>query len=131
MDLGDGDYSAVAAPAAPAAAGSGGGAASLLDDGLGGLEALLGSPAAAAGGGTSNGASSSGPSLALTPGFKLMPGVFQERWRGLAPYEQYVDSLNMATVAALGANSHKDFTTHMSQANIATMASGGQPPMYK
>lgn len=116
---------------APAAAGGSGGgaAASLLDDGLGGLEALLGPPAAAAAS-PSNGASS-GPSLALTAGFKLMPGVFQERWRNLAPVEQYAEALNMATVAAMAANGHKDFCAHMGQANVSTMASGGQPPAYK
>jgi hypothetical protein len=103
---------------------------SLLDDGLGGLEALLGPPAAAAP--ASNGApGSAGPSLALTAGFKLMPGVFQERWRNLAPTEQYADSLNMATVAAMAANGHKDFCAHMGQANVSTMASGGAPPVYK
>jgi len=60
-----------------------------------------------------------------------MPGVFQDRWRHLAPTEQYADALNMATVAAMAANGHKDFCTHMSQANISTMASGGQAPLYK
>lgn len=92
------------------------------------MEALLGPPVAAAA--PSNGASS-GPSLSLTPSFKLMPGVFQERWRNLAPAEQYTESLNMATVAALAANGHKDFGAHMGQANVSTMASGGQPPVYK
>lgn len=106
---------------------------SLLDGGLGGLEALLGPATAAAPvTGTSNGApSSAGPSLALTAGFKLMPGVFQERWRNLAPTEQYADGLNMATVAAMAANGHKDFCAHMGQANVSTMASGGAPPVYK
>ena len=69
--------------------------------------------------------------FSLTPGCKLMPGVFQEKWRGLPPAHQYSDSLNMATVAALAANNHKDFCAHMGQAHISTMASGGQPPMYK
>lgn len=121
------------AGAAAAGGGGGGGGLSLLDDGLGGLEALLGPAAAAAPAtGTSNGApSSAGPSLALTAGFKLMPGVFQERWRNLAPTEQYADGLNMATVAAMAANGHKDFCAHMGQANVSTMASGGAPPVYK
>jgi hypothetical protein len=99
----------------------------LLDDGLGGLDALLGPPAAPA---SSNGANS-GPSLALTAGFKLMPGIFQEQWRKLNAVQQYTEGLNMATVAALAANGHKDFCSHMGQANISTMASGGQPPMYR
>jgi hypothetical protein len=132
LDLGDDDFASPAPLSAAAGGGGGGGRAasglSLLDDGLGGLEALLGPPAPAAAG-TSNGSGGSG--LALSPGFKLMPGVFQERWRGLAPCEQYVESLNMASLAALAANGHKDFCTQMGQAHIATMASGGQPPMYK
>jgi hypothetical protein len=69
--------------------------------------------------------------FSLSPGCKVMPGVFQEKWRGLPPAHQYSDSLNMATVAALAANNHKDFCAHMGQAHIMTMASGGQPPMYK
>jgi hypothetical protein len=69
--------------------------------------------------------------LQLSPGFKLMPGVFQERWRALAPAKQYVDSLNMATVAVLAANGHKDFCGHVGRANVYTMASGGAAPMYK
>lgn len=91
---------------------------------------MLGPPAAAAAAAPSNGARS-GPSLGLTAGFKLMPGVFQERWKSLAPTQQVADSYNMATVAAMAANGHKDFCSHMGQANIYTMASGGQPPAYK
>jgi len=34
-------------------------------------------------------------------------------------------------VAALAANNHKDFCSHVGQANIQTMACGGQPPVYK
>jgi hypothetical protein len=101
----------------------------LDDDDFGGLDSLMG------GLGGLGSSSSNGPGqqqqLQLSPGFKLMPGVFQERWRALAPAEQYVDSLNMATVAALAANGHKDFCGHVGQANVYTMASGGAAPMYK
>lgn len=140
LDLGD-DLapSTSAAPSAGGASvqGSGGGAASgstgglaglLDDDGLGGLVSGLDSLMGPAG---SNGGVQQPAGLQLSPGFKLMPGVFQERWRGLAPAEQYVDKLNMATVAALGANNHKDFCAHVGQANVFTMACGGQAPMYK
>jgi hypothetical protein len=116
-----------AAAAAGPGSGGGGGGFSLLDDGLGGLDALLGPTAVPA---SSNGANS-GPSLALTAGFKLMPGIFQEQWRKLNAVQQYTEGLNMATVAALAANGHKDFGSHMGQANVSTMASGGQPPMYR
>lgn len=34
-------------------------------------------------------------------------------------------------VAALAANNHQDFCAHVAQAHIQTMASGGQPPVYK
>lgn len=118
---------AAAAAAGPGSGGGGGGGFSLLDDGLGGLDALLGPPAAPA---SSNDANS-GPSLTLTAGFKLMPGIFQEQWRKLNAMQQYTEGLNMATVAALAANGHKDFCSHMGQANVSTMASGGQPPMYR
>jgi hypothetical protein len=108
------------APSAAAAAGGGGGG--LLDFDLGDFGS---SPAAAA-------APPPAPvGFSLQQGFKLMPGVFQERWRGLAPCHQYSDTLNMATVAALAANNHQDFCAHMGQAGINTMASGGQAPAYK
>lgn len=115
-----------AAAAAGPGSGGGGGGFSLLDDVLGGLDALLGPTAAPASNGANN-----GPSLALTAGFKLMPGIFQEQWRKLNAVQQYTEGLNMATLAALAANGHKDFCLHMGQANVSTMASGGQPPMYR
>lgn len=34
-------------------------------------------------------------------------------------------------MAALAANNHRDFCAHVAQANLVTMASGGQPPAYK
>lgn len=86
------------------------------------LDLDLGAPTASSGGGSS---------LSLNPTAKVMPGLFQERWRSLPPAHQYSDTLNMATVAAFAANQHKDFCAHMAQANIMTMASGGQPPMYR
>lgn len=134
LDLGDEGPSSSAASArgAPSSAGGSavgsGGGAMLLDD-LGGLDSLLGPSTGA------NGAmrvqQSQQPQLQLSAAFKLMPGVFQEKWRALSPSEQYVDSLNMASVAALAQNNHKDFCAHMGQANILTMACGGAPPMYK
>lgn len=130
LDLDDvGSSSSAAASAGGAAAsagGSAGGAAALLDD-LAGLDSLL-----TASTGSNGGVGLQQPQqLQLNAGFKLMPGVFQEKWKALGPAEQYVESLNMATVAALAQNSHKDFCAHVGQANVLTMACGGAPPMYK
>jgi len=86
--------------------------------------------------GTANGAGAGAGSstlggLALVRGPKLMPGVFQERWKALPAAANYTEALNMATVAAMGINNHKDFTGHLAGAGIATMASGGAPPQYR
>ncbi|KAF6256499.1 adaptin N terminal region-domain-containing protein [Scenedesmus sp. NREL 46B-D3] len=135
LDLGDDAPSSVSSSAggaaAPAAAAAGLGGL-LDDDGLGGLDSLMGGLGGLGGSSSSNGlGQQQQQQLQLSPGFKLMPGVFQERWRGLGPAEQYVDSLNMATVAALAANGHKDFCGHVGQANVYSMACGGAAPMYK
>ena len=57
---------------------------------------------------------------------------FQDQWRALSPVHQYEEELSSATVAALVApGGHSDFSQHMAQAYIMTMASGGQPPQLK
>jgi hypothetical protein len=71
------------------------------------------------------------PLTLASPQCKLAPAAFQEAWRGLPPAQQHLESLSPATVAALAASGHKDFCAHMQQAHIMTMASGGQPPMYR
>lgn len=74
---------------------------------------------------------SSLPQLQLNPQAKISSPAFQEKWRTLPPIQQYTESLSAATVSAFPVNNHKDFTQHMTQAYIMTMASGGQPPLYR
>lgn len=69
--------------------------------------------------------------LPQTQQARLAPAAFQEKWRSWEAVHQYSEPLSSATVSAMSANGHKDFTQHMTQAYIQTMASGGQPPQYK
>lgn len=71
------------------------------------------------------------PELMLNAQAKVGPSAFQERWKALQAAHSYSVGLSGATVDAMGANGHRDFTQHMAQAYIMTIASGGQPPMYR
>lgn len=65
------------------------------------------------------------------PQARLGSGPFQAQWKALAVSHTYQEVLSPATVTALAANNHRDFCSHMTQAYINTMASGGTPPTYK
>ena len=62
---------------------------------------------------------------------KVAADVFQEVWKSLQPVHQYSEALSPETLDAMAANQHKDFSVHMMQAYIQTIANGGQPPLYK
>eukprot|EP00195_Chlamydomonas_chlamydogama_P008244 CAMPEP_0202904088 /NCGR_PEP_ID=MMETSP1392-20130828/27835_1 /ASSEMBLY_ACC=CAM_ASM_000868 /TAXON_ID=225041 /ORGANISM="Chlamydomonas chlamydogama, Strain SAG 11-48b" /LENGTH=846 /DNA_ID=CAMNT_0049591569 /DNA_START=246 /DNA_END=2786 /DNA_ORIENTATION=+ len=111
--------------AVPQAAGGGGGMLMDLGDMLGGL----GMPSSAAP--SHPPTSSSAPELRLNSQARISSAVFQDNWKSLPAVHQYTERLSPATIAAMSANSHKDFCQHMTQAYIMTMASGGQPPTFK
>lgn len=54
-----------------------------------------------------------------------------QAWSALPVAHQQAGSLSPATVAALPASGHADFTQHMQQAYIKCAAAGGQHPAYK
>lgn len=96
-----------------------------LDDLLGGLGGGPPQQQAAADGG------GGAVEMVLAPQAKLPPAVFQDHWRTFPVAHQYTDTINQETVAALASNGHKEFSQHMMQGYINTMASGGQPPQFK
>lgn len=109
-----------AAPARPVA--------DYIDDLLGGGG---GSQHTNGGAASSAGPSSHQPQLQLNSQARLGAGPFQAQWKALAVSHAYQEVLSPATVSALASNNHKDFCSHMTQAYINTMASGGAPPNYK
>jgi hypothetical protein len=62
---------------------------------------------------------------------RVLPAAFQEEWKRLPPAHNSTLSVSPATVAAITANNHRDFTQHMTQAYIHTIASGGQAPSFR
>mmetsp|Transcript_32786 Transcript_32786/g.83214 ORF Transcript_32786/g.83214 Transcript_32786/m.83214 type:complete len:924 (-) Transcript_32786:319-3090(-) len=110
-------------PGAAAHAGGAGFGGGLLDDfDLGSLGAPAPAPAPAR---------PAVPELHLNPSARVSPAVFQDKWKSLPVAHTQQDALTPATLAALAANAHKDFTAHVAQAYIQTIASGGQQPTYK
>ncbi|PNW83556.1 hypothetical protein CHLRE_05g234667v5 [Chlamydomonas reinhardtii] len=85
-----------------------------------GLDGLGGAPAAAA-----------PQELVLNPKARVSPGEFQAEWKRLPSAHSSSLSVSSANVAAITANNHRDFTTHMTQAYIHTIASGGQSPNFR
>ncbi|EFJ51657.1 hypothetical protein VOLCADRAFT_56821 [Volvox carteri f. nagariensis] len=71
------------------------------------------------------------PELVLNPKARVAAGAFQEEWKRLTPAHCSTLSVSPATVAAIVANNHRDFTQHMTQAYIHTIASGGQAPSFR
>ncbi|GIL71417.1 hypothetical protein Vretimale_2716 [Volvox reticuliferus] len=69
--------------------------------------------------------------LALNPKARVTAASFQEEWKRLPPAHSSTLSVSPATVAAITANNHRDFTQHMTQAYIHTIASGGQAPSFR
>eukprot|EP00798_Chlamydomonas_sp_ICE-L_P024470 gene24470-10074_t len=67
----------------------------------------------------------------LDPKALLSPPAFQERWKAMYPVHQYSQPVAAEVIQMMASNNHRDFTSHMSQASIMTMASGGSPPQYK
>ncbi len=61
----------------------------------------------------------------------LAPPAFQERWKAMYPVHQYSQAVAAEVIHMMASNNHRDFTAHMGQASIMTMASGGSPPQYK
>ncbi|KAK9826712.1 hypothetical protein WJX81_000377 [Elliptochloris bilobata] len=119
----------VAAPAPPAAAG---GDLLGLSDLLGGGGGGGGAAAAAAiGPGLGPPQPPPSPSLALAPAPVLAPADFQARWVAMPVAARFTHGLPPATLAAVEANAHQDFCQHAAARGIATMASGGAPPMYR
>eukprot|EP00198_Chlamydomonas_reinhardtii_P011332 XP_001700669.1 beta-4-adaptin [Chlamydomonas reinhardtii] len=62
---------------------------------------------------------------------RVSPGEFQAEWKRLPSAHSSSLSVSSANVAAITANNHRDFTTHMTQAYIHTIASGGQSPNFR
>ncbi|GLC44199.1 hypothetical protein PLESTB_000752500 [Pleodorina starrii] len=69
--------------------------------------------------------------LVLNSKARVTPAAFQEEWKRLPPAHSGTLSVSPATVAAITANNHRDFTQHMTQAYIHTIASGGQAPSFR
>ncbi|GLI59252.1 hypothetical protein VaNZ11_001098 [Volvox africanus] len=69
--------------------------------------------------------------LLLNPKARVTAASFQEEWKRLPPAHSSTLSVSPATVAAITANNHRDFTQHMTQAYIHTIASGGQAPSFR
>ncbi|GIL46366.1 hypothetical protein Vafri_3358 [Volvox africanus] len=69
--------------------------------------------------------------LLLNPKARVTAASFQEEWKRLPPAHSSTLSVSPATVAAIIANNHRDFTQHMTQAYIHTIASGGQAPSFR
>ncbi|KAG1664607.1 hypothetical protein FOA52_004482 [Chlamydomonas sp. UWO 241] len=135
--LGDGGGGGVGAcaaqppPRTPAHGGGGGGSGGLLD-----LEDLLGGGGVGGGVGARPSAAEAHPhaasiELRLEPAACVSSPAFQDAWRSLTPVHTYSERLSQQTVAAFAANGHRDFTQHMAQAYIMTIASGGAPPAFK
>ncbi|KAG2490400.1 hypothetical protein HYH03_011200 [Edaphochlamys debaryana] len=108
----------------PGGMGMGMGMGGLIDDGLGGLGGL-GAPAPAPA------APAPQRELALNPTARVAPAEFQAEWKRLPPAHASSQPVSGPNVAAITANNHRDFTQHMTQAYIHTIASGGQAPNYR
>eukprot|EP00884_Botryococcus_braunii_P006125 jgi/Botrbrau1/15513/Bobra.0225s0004.1 len=107
---------------APAGAPAAAAAAPAVD--LLGLDDLLGGPAPPA-------PLPTGPKLSLAPLPALAPAEFQGQWGMLPAAPRFTHPLTPAAVSVIEANKHQDFCRHLAASNIATMASGGQAPMYR
>ncbi|KAG2423691.1 hypothetical protein HXX76_015081 [Chlamydomonas incerta] len=69
--------------------------------------------------------------LVLNPKARVSPAEFQAEWKRLPAAHSSSLAVSAANVAAITANNHRDFTTHMTQAYIHTIASGGQSPNFR
>uniref|UniRef100_A0A7R9Z186 Beta-adaptin appendage C-terminal subdomain domain-containing protein n=1 Tax=Chlamydomonas euryale TaxID=1486919 RepID=A0A7R9Z186_9CHLO len=126
----DGGGSGAAGAAAPVAAAPG--VAGSTGAGLWGLEDLVpggGSAASAANPGAA--AAALTEDLQLDPTAAVSAAVFQSAWSKCGVAQRSSEQLSAATVEALQANNHRDFSDHMAQAYIMTAASGGTPPTLK
>eukprot|EP00803_Ostreobium_quekettii_P007696 evm.model.scf_696.5 EVM.evm.TU.scf_696.5 scf_696:47608-59307(+) len=104
--------------------------AAAQDRGLVDIDDLLGDLST---GGLAQGppAAPAAPEISLVPQAKLSPADFQTWWRQFPFAAQYSEPLTPSKVSAIPRNSHKDFCQHMKAANIQTMASGGDPSLYR
>ncbi|KAK9822016.1 hypothetical protein WJX74_000790 [Apatococcus lobatus] len=71
------------------------------------------------------------PSLRLVSSPQLNPAEFQRLWGVLQPLPAVQASLSSQALSVIEAEQHQRFLRHMAAASIATMASGGAPPLFK